>query len=378
MTAMAARTTPALAVSLSLLAVLLAAATMTAPPSWGVDSFAPPAAAVVVSAVATRASSIRRRRRHRRPAARRTKNPLVVAGATPLPSKPACSSLSSTSDSQVVDSDVDFVVAYKTSVFNKTELAVITAELSEFLGEGGDGNDNDSKKKKKNGSSNNGKKKKRGQQRHKQQPLQLKPETPSSVATNRVGFALPPGCRTVALFRSGSLRKLVQQQHRQQQHDVLRRRDTAITSDSDDDCDCEYDHYELSRDLPVEVRVYGEGSSMAWHVDDVLYDPVPQIEIVWTLENTSDAVTIWKLQEKRKEESGDSDNNDNDNSNIIRSIETDRNSALMLRAGGAPHCVTKLRHGRRVIIKCAFVLTSSRGNSKSKFRNEEYRQQFVS
>lgn len=65
---------------------------------------------------------------------------------------------------------------------------------------------------------------------------------------------------------------------------------------------------------------------MAWHVDDVLYDP-PQIEVVWTLENTSNCQTVWKTNEA-----------------TTRSLETDRNSALLLRAGVTPHCVTSLKN----------------------------------
>lgn len=76
---------------------------------------------------------------------------------------------------------------------------------------------------------------------------------------------------------------------------------------------------------------------MDWHVDDVLYDP-PQVEVVYTFENTSDCTTRWKQ---------------GDGQTILK--ETDRNSVLVFRAGGAPHCVTPLKRGRRVIIKCAFV-----------------------
>jgi hypothetical protein len=75
---------------------------------------------------------------------------------------------------------------------------------------------------------------------------------------------------------------------------------------------------------------------MDWHVDDVLYDP-PQVEVVWTKENTSDCTTRWI--NTRGEET---------------IIETDPNSVLLLKAGVVPHCVTPLKRGRRVIVKCAF------------------------
>jgi len=75
---------------------------------------------------------------------------------------------------------------------------------------------------------------------------------------------------------------------------------------------------------------------MDWHVDDVLYEP-PQVEVVYTLENTSDCTTRWRLAEKE----------------VVK--ETDLNSVVLLKAGGVSHCVTPLKRGRRIIIKCAYV-----------------------
>ena len=96
------------------------------------------------------------------------------------------------------------------------------------------------------------------------------------------------------------------------------------------------DEYQLSSHVPVEIRSYEKtGACMAWHVDDVLYEPA-QIEIVWTLENTSDCKTLFKA-------------------NDIESIETEPNSCLLLRAGGPEHCVTSLKRGRRIILKCVYV-----------------------
>jgi hypothetical protein len=105
---------------------------------------------------------------------------------------------------------------------------------------------------------------------------------------------------------------------------------------------------------------------MDWHVDDVLSDP-PQLEVVLTLENTSDCQTMWKLADD----------------NHVQ-VETDVNSALLLQAGGIPHCVSSLKRGRRAILKCAYVeegavfckdemvtqfsTTSSKARKKSKKR----------
>jgi hypothetical protein len=95
---------------------------------------------------------------------------------------------------------------------------------------------------------------------------------------------------------------------------------------------------ELSSHLPVEVRLYETfGAGMAWHADDVLYDP-PQVEAVVTLDNTSDCVTMWKFGEQK-----------------MKSQETDPNSVVLLKAGGPLHCVSPLKRGRRIILKCAFA-----------------------
>ena len=49
------------------------------------------------------------------------------------------------------------------------------------------------------------------------------------------------------------------------------------------------DYMVLAPNVPIEVRVYKKsGAGMGCHVDDVLYRPTPQVEVVYTLENTSD------------------------------------------------------------------------------------------
>jgi hypothetical protein len=100
--------------------------------------------------------------------------------------------------------------------------------------------------------------------------------------------------------------------------------------------------YRLCDDVPAELRVYQKlGAAMAWHQDDVLYDP-PQVEVVFTIENTSNCATRWK---------GGPDDDEEESS-----VETDPNSALVLAAGGPWHCVSSLGRGRRVIVKLAYVL----------------------
>ena len=155
----------------------------------------------------------------------------------------------------------------------------------------------------------------------------LNEETSSSVAQKRMGASLPKDSKTVRILKEGSLRQLVQR----------------LTGDL---------NMVLSSELPVEVRSYEKfGAGMAWHEDDVLYDP-PQVEAVITLENTSDCVTMWKNYDK------------------LESRETDPNSALILKAGGPSHCVTSLKRGRRVILKCAFA------SSEAKFITGIHKDQF--
>jgi hypothetical protein len=166
-------------------------------------------------------------------------------------------------------------ILYRTSVFTKDEYAKIAEDVASFSSK-------------------------------------LHHETASSVAKYRLGTSLPPDSATFQAFQDGSLSRLVEQ--------------------------LAGSNYVLSPHIPVEIRVYEKaGACMAWHVDDVLYDP-PQLEVVWTLENDSDCVTMWK-------ESGGS----------VLSVETDRNSVLLISAGGPSHCVTSLKRGQRTIVKCAYV-----------------------
>jgi hypothetical protein len=95
----------------------------------------------------------------------------------------------------------------------------------------------------------------------------------------------------------------------------------------------------LAPDIPIELRIYETyGASMGWHIDDVLYKPLSQIEIIYTVDNTSDCCTLWR-----------------DNKNDVRSIQTTPNSALVLQAGGVEHKVSPLTYGKRTILKMAYI-----------------------
>jgi hypothetical protein len=169
----------------------------------------------------------------------------------------------------------------------------------------------------------------------------LQAETTSSVAHKRRGLVLSSQQSvTVQLFRT-NLQRLVQ---------------TLVNP-----------HYELSTHVPVEIRTYDQvGAGMAWHVDDVLYDP-PQVEVIYTLENNSDCATLWKQPFKSSSSSSPTTTTttgiSSDNTPVptaagpdrIERLETEPNSVILLRAGGPSHCVTSLTRGRRIIVKCAFA-----------------------
>ena len=88
---------------------------------------------------------------------------------------------------------------------------------------------------------------------------------------------------------------------------------------------------------------------MEWHTDDILYNP-PQVEVVLTLENTSDCCTMWKPHNRMKHpQAGEK------TYTKIESVQTTPNSGLILKAGGVEHRVSSLGVGRRVILKLAFV-----------------------
>ena len=185
-------------------------------------------------------------------------------------------------------------ILYQTSIFNTSELVQLRQDLSHYQ-------------------------------------RQMVEETKSSVAQNRLGVALPKDSVTCEIVRHGSLTEWV--------NDVaVPRRDRQEPPAST--------RYVLRDDMvPVELRSYEKpGACMAWHSDDVLFDP-PQLEVVWTLENTSNCVTQWKPS-----------TNNNNNNNVVATVETDVNAALLIQAGGPSHCVTSLRYGRRVILKCVYAL----------------------
>eukprot|EP00316_Scyphosphaera_apsteinii_P024911 CAMPEP_0119315856 /NCGR_PEP_ID=MMETSP1333-20130426/37424_1 /TAXON_ID=418940 /ORGANISM="Scyphosphaera apsteinii, Strain RCC1455" /LENGTH=141 /DNA_ID=CAMNT_0007321335 /DNA_START=456 /DNA_END=881 /DNA_ORIENTATION=- len=100
-------------------------------------------------------------------------------------------------------------------------------------------------------------------------------------------------------------------------------------------------------EYPVELRHYPARSGMPWHRDDVLYLPA-QLEVILTLENTSDSLTEWRDANGQHE-----------------GIWTEPNSILLVRAGehGPLHRVTTIRRGERTILKFVFTVSDCKTDS---------------
>lgn len=95
-----------------------------------------------------------------------------------------------------------------------------------------------------------------------------------------------------------------------------------------------------SKLLPIDYRIYELGGRMKWHRDVIIAEnkKCPQIEIVFTLDNTSDSRTIWK-----EDDTGD-----------IHKISTQANSILITQGNSAYHKVLPVTTGQRRIIKIAY------------------------
>ena len=97
------------------------------------------------------------------------------------------------------------------------------------------------------------------------------------------------------------------------------------------------------------------GSGMEWHVDDALYNP-EQIEVVFTIQNSSNCVTKWELNH-------DKNHSEQENNHKLKrvEVETEANSALFIKAGpnGVPHFVSSLKSGERSILKFVFIQDGS-------------------
>ncbi len=92
---------------------------------------------------------------------------------------------------------------------------------------------------------------------------------------------------------------------------------------------------------PIEYRLYTINSSMPWHRDVMISESCPQIEVVYTVYNTSNSTTEW-LDERK---------------NQLKRVKSHPNSMLVTQGLGAFHQVTPLTIGERAIIKIAYDLS---------------------
>ena len=91
--------------------------------------------------------------------------------------------------------------------------------------------------------------------------------------------------------------------------------------------------------LPMEYRMYHTGGHMDWHRDvRITTRSTPQIEMVYTLENTSDSTTVWR----------------DDTTLEVHPISTQPNSILITQGDSVYHKVTPITKGYRSIIKVAY------------------------
>ena len=91
----------------------------------------------------------------------------------------------------------------------------------------------------------------------------------------------------------------------------------------------------------LEYRAYDIGGHMDWHIDTrVTTKKCPQIEVVYTIKNTSDSTTVWR---------------END-TNIEHAIRTTPNSILITQGESVYHKVTPVTRGHRTIIKASYEI----------------------
>ena len=193
--------------------------------------------------------------------------------------------------------------------------------------------------------------------------LKLVDEKESSFATNRIGAVLDRNSEVYKVFSydEGSICRLVNTLVDNDDHDAKSEKDDLLLGS----------RMILSPDIPIEIRIYEKnGAGMEWHVDDIIYTNTKQVEVVFTLENTSDCCTMWKPHDQpiqlsssaaddgRGDDDSSSSNSSSSNSSNkyrIESVQTTPNSAILIKAGSVEHKVSSLSYGRRVILKMAFV-----------------------
>ena len=91
--------------------------------------------------------------------------------------------------------------------------------------------------------------------------------------------------------------------------------------------------------IPIEYRTYEKGGNMGWHRDTILTSRhTPQIEVVFTVHNTSDSYTEWVPDETYE----------------THRIHSKPNTIMITQGGSVLHRVTDVTRGSRSIIKIAY------------------------
>jgi hypothetical protein len=96
-----------------------------------------------------------------------------------------------------------------------------------------------------------------------------------------------------------------------------------------------------SKVLPIEFRYYNINSSMKWHRDQIITENIyncPQIEVVYTVHNTSNSKTEWI----------------SDKNGYVNEIYSVPNSIMITQGNSCFHQVTPITIGNRSIIKIAY------------------------
>lgn len=103
--------------------------------------------------------------------------------------------------------------------------------------------------------------------------------------------------------------------------------------------DALFSGFQVSREIPVEHRLYFTGSNgMDWHRDERLL-PGKYYEIVWTLHNDSDSVFQWSQW------------------GFTRTVRPVTGTVMWVRPEEISHRVTPVTHGSREILKFVIVPT---------------------
>jgi hypothetical protein len=116
--------------------------------------------------------------------------------------------------------------------------------------------------------------------------------------------------------------------------------------------DGKYNNYKSKPSFPIEYRIYPKGSSgMGWHIDTSLFKP-DCLEVVLTIDNTSDSKFLWREGFSLKS----------------KSIKPESNTLAIVTPSTIFHSVSSVNSGYRTILK--FIIELEESNPKSTYYKE--------